>query len=109
VHTCGGVPTAIFEVENTGSSDLESLNLEIVDLDDDDTLFGPDDSDAPFMGTKSECPPGGDVLEAGDTLFVGGAIGDGNSGHSARAYIELCTRDDLEGQCTEVTVRFTIP
>jgi len=109
VHSCGGTPTAIFEVDNTGGVDLESLNLEIEDLDDDDTLFGPDDSDAPFMGSDGECPPGGDVLKAGKTMFIGGAIGAGNSGHDARATIELCTRDDLEGVCMEVTVRFTIP
>lgn len=109
VHSCDGTPTAIFEVDNTGGVDLQSLNLEIEDLDDDDTLFGPSDSNAPFMGSKGECPPGGDVLKAGKVLFIGGAIGPGNSGHDARATIELCTKNDLGGVCTEVTVRFTIP
>ncbi len=109
VHSCNGTPTAIFEVDNTGGADLQSLNLEIEDLTDNDTLFGPSSSDAPFMGTKGECPPGGDLLEAGDTLFIGGAIGAGNSGHTARATIELCTKNDLEGVCAEKTVQFTIP
>lgn len=109
VHSCGGNPTAIFEIKNTGTVAFESLNLEIEDLTDSDTLYGPSSSDAPFMGTSSECPPGGDDLKAGKTFFVGGAIGAGNSGHSARATIELCTEDDLDGVCVEERVDFTIP
>lgn len=109
VHSCDGNPTAIFEVRNTGTVAFESLNLEIEDLTDSDTLFGPSSSDAPFMGASSECPPGGDDLKAGKTFFVGGAIGAGNSGHEARATIELCTEDDLDGVCVEKRVNFTIP
>lgn len=108
VHDCGGVPTAIFRITNDGG-DLESLNLRIDDITAATTLYGPSASDAPFMGARSECPPGGDTLPAGDTLYVGGAIGSGNSGHTARATIRLCSEDDLDGACRDRTVEFTIP
>lgn len=109
VHDCIGNPTAIFKIVNTGGLALESLRLEIKDLTDSDTLFGPDTSNAPFMGTADECPPGGDVLNPDKTLYVGGAIGAGNSGHDAQAKIRLCTEDDLDGTCVDKTVNFDIP
>jgi uncharacterized protein YgiM (DUF1202 family) len=109
VHDCSGTRTAIFQINNTGGTDLESLNLKIVDQTSSTTLFGPSSSDAPFMGSSSECPPGGDTLEAGKTLYVGGGIGSGNSGHTGRATIKLCTDDGLGGTCIEKTVDFTIP
>lgn len=108
VHDCGGVPTAIFKIDNEGG-DLESLRLKIDDVTSSTTLFGPSASDAPFMGARSECPPGGDTLHGGDVLYIGGAIGSGNSGHTARATIRLCTEDDLDGVCRDRTVEFTIP
>lgn len=109
VHDCSGNPTAIFKITNTGGLALESMRLEIKDLTDSDTLFGPDTSDAPFMGSDGECPPGGDVLNPGKTFYVGGAIGAGNSGHDAQAKIRLCTEDDLDGTCADKTVNFDIP
>ena len=109
VHDCGGNPTAIFKITNTGGLKLESMRLEIKDLTASATLFGPNSSDAPYMGTSGECPPGGDVLNSGKTLYVGGAIGAGNSGHDARAKIKLCTENGLGGTCAEKTVDFSIP
>jgi hypothetical protein len=109
VHDCGGTPTAIFKIVNNGGVLLHSMSLKIDDLSDSTTLFGPASSDAPFMGTAGECPPGGDTLNVGKTLYVGGAIGSGHSGHSARATIKLCTENGLGGTCVEKTVNFTIP
>ncbi len=109
VHDCSGNPTAIFKIVNSGGLALESMRLEIKDLTDSDTLFGPDTSNAPFMGTADECPPGGDVLNPGKTFYVGGAIGAGNAGHDAQAKIRLCTEDDLDGTCADKTVNFDIP
>lgn len=109
VHNCGGTPTAIFEILNSGGADLESLRLTIENLTDSTVLFGPNSSDAPFMGAETECPPGGDTLPTGVTYYVGGAIGAGNSGDDARATIRLCTEDDLDGSCEEVRVNFDIP
>jgi len=109
VHACSGTPAAIFKVKNNSSNALESLNLKIEDLTSSSTLYAAATSNAPFMGTSSECPPGGDALPAGKTYFVGGEIGSGNSGHTARATVKLCTEDDLDGACETKTVQFTIP
>ncbi len=107
IRDCDG-PTAIFSVDNTGD-DLESLVLTIVDRDTNDKLYGPKTSDAPFMYTSNECPPGGDVLPEGKTFYVGGSIDDASSGDKLRATIKLCTLDDAEGTCDTQTVDFTVP
>jgi hypothetical protein len=109
VHACGGAPTAVFQVVNSGGSLLHSMNLKIELVSDGTVLFGPSSSDAPFMGASSECPPGGDTLPAGKTLYVGGAIGAGNAGKTARATIKLCTENGEKGVCATRTVEFTIP
>lgn len=109
VHACGGTPTAIFKIQSNGNDDLESLNLKIEDLTNSTTLYGATTSNAPFMASSGECPPGGDTLPAGKTYYVGGAIGAGNAGHTARATVKLCTEDDLDGACETRTVQFTIP
>lgn len=108
-HDCSGVRTAIFKLTNSGGTDLHSMSLKIEDLNTSTTLFGPHSSDAPFMGSSGECPEGGDLLPAGKTYYVGGSIGPGNSGHTARATIKLCTANGLGGTCIEKAVEFTIP
>jgi len=108
VRDCG-IRTAIFKLTNTGGEDLESMSLKIEDVNTSTVLFGPHTSDAPFMGTNSECPEGGDVFPIGKTYYVGGSIGPGNSGHTARATIKLCTDDGLKDTCVEKVVEFTIP
>lgn len=109
VHACSGTPTAVFQIANTGGSVLHSLNLKIELVTEGTVLYGPSSSDAPFMGTSGECPPGGDTLPAGKTFYVGGAIGSGNSGKTARATIKLCTENGQGGVCATRTVDFTIP
>jgi len=109
VHDCSGTPTAIFQVSNVGNQAFESLNLKIDDLTASTTLYGSSSSDAPFMGSSGECPPGGDTLAVGQALYIGGAIGPGNAGHTAKAFIKLCTEDGLAGICVDKSVEFTIP
>ncbi len=108
VHNCGGDPHAIFELDNIGDVDFESMRLEIVDLDADDEIFDKS-SNAPFMGSSGECPPGGDTFPKGKTFWVGGNIEDGGSGNDAQATITLCTKDDLKGTCVSEKVDFDIP
>jgi len=108
VRNCGGVQTAIFQVTNNSDSNFESLNLRIEDLDTGLTLFS-DTSNAPFMGSEGECPPGGDVLKPNKTMYIGGSIGGAKSGNEARATIRLCTANGLGGTCIVRTVDFTIP
>ena len=109
VHACGGTPTGIFKIVNTGSTTWHSLTLKIDDLTDNVVLFPSTSSDAPFMGANTECPPGGDALNAGKTAFIGGTVGSDSAGHSARATIRLCTQNGPSGTCVDKTVDFTIP
>jgi len=109
VHNCSGAPTAIFQVSNLGNQAFESLNLKIDDLTTSTTLYGSTSSDAPFMGSSGECPPGGEALGVGQSLYIGGAIGSGNAGHTAKGFVKLCTEDGLAGTCVDKSVEFTIP
>jgi hypothetical protein len=108
VHNCSGDPFAIFELDNDGGVTFESMRLEIDDLDADDEIYDAS-SNAPFMGSGGECPPGGDEFPDGKTFWVGGNIEDGGSGNDAEATITLCTKDDLKGICVSETVEFEIP
>ena len=108
VHECDSDPYAIFELDNEGDLDFESMRLVIHDTTDDDKIYDKS-SNAPFMGAGSECPPGGDVFPAGKTFFVGGNIADGGSGHDGEATITLCTKEDRDGICVEEDVKFDIP
>jgi hypothetical protein len=109
VHDCGGTPTGIFKIVNTGGANWQSLTLKIDDLTDNVVLFPSTSSDAPFMGANTECPPGGDVLNVGKTAFIGGTVGSDSGGHSARATIRLCTQNGPSGTCVDRTVDFTVP
>ena len=107
IHNCGGDIYAIFELDNEGDVDFESMRLVIDDVDEDEEIFD-DDSDAPFMGAANECPPGGDIFRSGRTFYVGGNIEDGEDGNDAEATITLCTEDDLDGACVTEVVEFEI-
>lgn len=109
VHTCSGEATAIFKIVNSGGVEWHSLSLKIEDLTTAIVLFGPSTSDAPFMGTNAECPPGGDSIKAGKTAYIGGSVGSGSSGHAARGIIRLCSQNGLAGVCVDKVVEFTIP
>jgi hypothetical protein len=89
----------MFKIVNTGSVTWHSLSLKIDDLTANVVLYGTATSDAPFMATNTECPPGGDTLNAGATGYIGGTVGSDNAGHSARATIRLCRRMVLAAPC----------
>jgi hypothetical protein len=108
IHDCGGEPYAVFEIDNIGDNDFESMSLKIEDTDDDDTIFE-DSSDDPFMSAPGECPEGDDTLKDGDTAWIAGDIDDGESGNDGLATITLCTQDGLKGVCVTEEVDFDIP
>lgn len=106
-HKCSGDKYAYFKVTNNGGKDLESASVKIKDETDGDTLSS-DSSNKPFLSGTGDCS-GEDVLEAGESAYVAGLIGSGNSDHQAKAGIYLCSKDDLEGSCTNIVVKFEIP
>ena len=108
VHDCSGDPYAIFELDNIGKIEFQSMRLKIKDNDQDKTIFNKS-SDDPFMSGADQCPEGDDGLRVNKTAWVGGNIDTGNSGNDATATITLCTEDDLDGICVSEEVDFDIP
>lgn len=110
LNKCEGGKTAILKVDNTSAANLHSLEITIIDLDENRTLSGPVSSDAPFLGTEAECPPGGDMLPAGKVGYIGGLVGSPvPHGHTLQAKIALCTDNGLLGGCIEQRVEFVAP
>jgi hypothetical protein len=109
VIECDGEPWAVFEVDNTGEEDFESMGIKIEDTDDDEVIFE-DSSDEPFMESADICPDdNNDNLEEDETLWIAGDIDDGESGNDAEATITLCTEEGLKGICVSDDVDFVIP
>ncbi|MBN1536710.1 MAG: hypothetical protein JW908_08270 [Anaerolineales bacterium] len=106
-HKCSGDKYAYFKVTNSGGKALESANVKIKDETDGDTISSAS-SNKPFLSGTSDCS-GDDTLEVGDSAYVAGYLGGGNSGHEAKAAIYLCTKESLEGSCTNIVITFTIP
>lgn len=110
IHACGGSDTVILRLTNLGESTLESIALTLTDLDNGQVVFGPSDSNGPFMGAAAECPPGGGSLAPGATGYFGGPLGAAaGTGHTVEAAVTVCTQDDLAGSCIEDTVEFDVP
>jgi hypothetical protein len=109
IGVCGGVPAAIFGLRSLSSQAFDSLSLTIEDLTEDENLYGPETSNAPFLGSDRDCPPGSDRLRSGRLGYVGGEVGRGLSGRTIWAEIILCTREDLEGACYRAIVEFIMP
>ena len=108
---CGGYYSANFLVENSGMQALESLSLQLMDLNNDQDISDPNVTNVPFMESDRTCTPGIiSHLEPGSELYTGGSLGpDQLSGHKILANILFCTLDDLNGQCYPRSVEFTIP
>src|SRR5690606_20606997 len=101
---------AIIRVDNPSEANLHSLEIRVLDLTKKQTLSGPEASDAPFMDTDAECPPGGDMIRAGGTGYVGGYVGTPvPHGHRLLVELELCTENGLGGACLKREVEFTAP
>lgn len=109
-HVCGPSKFATFQIVNNSDSFLRSLRIQIVDLTANITLWGPDDSNTPFLAGANDCPPGAGNIPPGGTGYVGGPLGlapiPGNSG---QANIRLCAANNLGGVCVDYAVPFTIP
>jgi hypothetical protein len=111
LHNCGKFYTANFLVENIGSQVLESLSLQLIDLNTDQDFFDPAISNAPFTSSDRTCIPGGiSRLEPGGWLFVGGPMGTGQlTEHTILANFLFCTGEDLSGKCYPRSVEFIVP
>jgi len=110
LHNCGGTPYATFWVGDTGGTSFESAQIGIKDLDTSAALYGPLHSNAPFLGTANDCPPGSSSMGPGSVYFIAVSIGASPPhGNDARLTLKLCTADSLGGDCVTKTLDFVIP
>ena len=111
LNSCGDGLWSIFQVRNNGEKKLESLSIHIHDLSTGTVLLGPLTSGTPFSGSEHDCFAGElDKLEAGKDAFISSWLGAASlQGHSLRATIMLCAKENLKGACTQKVVDFRIP
>ena len=110
VHICGGFVYATVKIVNTGVEFLSSARVEIEDLDDNITLYGPESNNQPFVISPAGCPPGENDADPGLTYYIAASIGVAPiSGHKAEFTLMLCTENSLAGTCIEKSIEFDIP
>lgn len=108
VHLCSGTPTAIFQITNTGSVTIESVSLVIENRDISAVVYSAS-SNAPFFSAPSGCPPGASALTPGGTAYVGGSIGLIPTGTNMHLAAQLCSGDNLSGDCLVYDFNWGIP
>jgi hypothetical protein len=95
---------AVFKVENTTLWVLQSEYLEIYDVTHDKVIFK-GGSNEPFL-KDGECPPRATILAPYNTRYVAANLQTPEPGTQFAAAIQLCTEDDLEGECALQIVEF---
>ncbi len=107
---CANGISMIFTIFNTSNVALESVSLKIDDLTTSELLFGPSAHNAPFRLSNQDCSAGGDTLWPGNAGYVGGAVNSAPfPGHTIQATIQLCSQENLQGQCYQNTIEFVVP
>ncbi len=111
IHDCGGLTTVTLRVENTGISTLESGEVTLTDVDDNNkVIYGPLASDTPFTQQPDACATGGSRIETGRVRYLIAQPGQmPAAGQTIRATIKLCPQNGLGGACQEKTVEFPAP
>ncbi len=108
--TCEGGIFAVFEIENTGATDLQSMSLLIINTTKEQQLHFTSMMNRPFSAERKACMRNWGYMEPGDTAYVAGDIfTSGYLGDSAQAQIKLCENDSLKGRCVDRIVNFEIP
>jgi len=105
---CSGDWYAYFKIKNNGNKALESVAIKITDLNTDTTLSSTS-YDNPFLSGTGKCPPGNDSLDAGDSAYIAGFIGNVPANHQLKAGITVCTEEALGGKCEFKAIKFFAP
>jgi hypothetical protein len=107
---CGPDPALVFQIDNSSGPDLESVRLTIKDLTEGDTVYGPAQSNSPFLEAPTSCPPGINTLPAGAVGYVAGKVTRLSlPAAMMQAIIQVCTQDSLGGSCGQQTIEFVMP
>jgi hypothetical protein len=100
---------AVFLLQNNGSATLESLNLQLADVDEGGILLGEATNDLPFQSQPDACPPGAQSLPPGQQAFAAAPMASAPSGHTQRVTLQACWRNSLSGPCTQRVIEFKLP
>jgi hypothetical protein len=110
VIMCGGQQTVMVKVKNTGKNKFESAWMRVYDLSTSKTIFGPASSNNPFRSSAQDCSAGGDRLDPGQTLYLGGGLGNQSvSSHQIQVNVQMCTGEGLAGQCDSDSETYWVP
>ncbi|MBI9045008.1 MAG: hypothetical protein JEZ06_11010 [Anaerolineaceae bacterium] len=100
INTCGGRQYVVFNVWNDGNIAFESVRINLHNA---TQMYREDqDSNNPFLESDIDCPPGEDVLNAGDVLFI--AIPDDaflEASNVLEVDIRMCSGENLSGYCAD--------
>lgn len=105
---CSGDWYAYFKVKNNGNKAIESVAIKITNLTT-NTILSSTSYDNPFLGSTNKCPPGKDSLDAGESAYIAGFIGNVPANHQLKAGITLCSEEALGGKCEFKALKFTAP
>ena len=110
IHDCIGWYAVMVKITNNGSENIESANIELIDLTASATLSGPITNNQPFMDAPSSCATTITDIEPGDYYYIGiGVLSAPTTGHKLKFIALLCTQDGLGGDCLEKFVKFYAP
>jgi len=108
--TCDEYIYAVFEIENTGATDLQSMSLLIINTTKEHQLHFTSMMNRPFSSDRKACMRNWGYMEPGDIAYIAGDIvTSGYLGDEAQAQIKLCENDSLKGRCVDNIVNFEIP
>lgn len=107
-HKCSGDWYAIFVVKNISGVVFESMSIKTKRVDT-DAIISNASTNNPFLSSSSSCPSGADQLDPGKKAYVASLIEGAPSGKEAKTTIYLCTKENLDGKCVYVTVKYTFP
>lgn len=109
-ESCGSTFFVVFSVRNGGAEILKSGNIEILEDESGDRLYGPAFQRFPFAEQiRPVCPPGhGNELFPGQVQYIHVPIDPVPHGEIARGVVKLCTADYQGGICVTKTIWFQI-
>ncbi|MCS7247595.1 MAG: hypothetical protein NZ840_05060 [Anaerolineales bacterium] len=107
-HKCGADWYAYLKIKNVGPKAIESVLLKLTNVTTNTTLSSTS-YDNPFLSNTNKCPPGKDNLDAGESAYIAGLIGNVPGNHELKAGVTVCTEEGLGGKCEFKAIKFNAP
>ena len=106
---CFDFEYAVFEIENTGATDLQSMSLLIINSTKEQQLHFTTMMNRPYSSDNKACLRNWGYIEPGDIAYIAGdMLTSGFYGDTAQAQIKLCEEESLKGRCVDRIINFEI-